>query len=78
MTPAEGGSGEVSEKVQVAGLWRFPPNSRKAHFFPGEEIISLCRGWMFSGPGQGDADSPPSRDDCTVCRRKLDRLRDSQ
>jgi hypothetical protein len=53
--------------------WRFPPNSRKAHFFDEGQIICLCRKWMFAGLTQGDANSPPSRDDCVECRKRLEK-----
>jgi len=56
--------------------WRWPWNSRKAHYFDEGEAISLCGTWMYSGPTQGDASSPATPDDCKACRRKLDKRKE--
>lgn len=58
------------------GGWAFPNSSNraKAHYFPDPTVLqaSLCGKWGYIGhPIQGGADSPPSKDDCTACRKKL-------
>jgi hypothetical protein len=57
--------------------WFFPTAAKKAHF-DGGDGRALCGRWGRIGlggaaPFEGDADSPPSRDDCVVCRRKLEK-----
>lgn len=52
--------------------WRWPANSRKAHYFQAGEITSLCKRWMFAGPT--DPPSAPSPDDCAACTRAVKRL----
>ena len=52
--------------------WRFPLNSRKAHYFLDGESISLCRKWMYTGESEDtNHDSP---DNCAECRRRRARL----
>lgn len=57
--------------------WFWPTSARKAHYDRGDGR-ALCGKWgrinPFGGtaPFQGDASSPPSRDDCVACRRKLE------
>ena len=56
--------------------WFWPTAARKAHFDRGDGR-ALCGKWGrvgFGGaaPIDGDADSPPSKDDCVACRRKLE------
>lgn len=60
--------------VQTEG-WFWPTAAKKAHYDAGDGR-ALCGKWSRFGFGghaefQGDADSPPSRDDCATCRRKL-------
>jgi hypothetical protein len=59
--------------------WFWPTAARKAHYDDGSGI-ALCGKWGRFGlggraPTQGDADSPPSKDDCATCRRKLEAAR---
>lgn len=54
-----------------ASGWGWPSNSRKAHYFNAATSRSLCGKWMFFGALEPD-DAKPSRDDCVVCRRKLE------
>lgn len=61
--------------------WFWPTSARKAHFDRGDGT-ALCGKWKrinpFTGsaaPIDGDANSPPSRDDCVTCRRKLEATR---
>jgi hypothetical protein len=58
--------------------WFWPTQARKAHFDRGDGK-ALCGKWARvnplgggAAPFQGDVDSPPSKDDCVACRRKLD------
>lgn len=58
--------------------WFWPTEARKAHY-DGDDGVSLCGRWgrinPFSGRGaplQGALDSPPSKNDCAACRRKLE------
>jgi len=50
--------------------WGWPMRARKAHWFADNALISLCGRWMYSGPREKSPAS--SKDDCTVCRRKLE------
>ena len=57
-------------------LWKWPPNSRKAHVFS-EDGRSLCRSWLYTGnvvpvKNQRDSDKP-GPDDCVICFRKKKR-----
>ncbi len=56
--------------------WWWPMNSRKAHYI-GPDGRSLCRKWQSWAPvvrlELEAPDSPPSRDDCAACRRKLEK-----
>jgi hypothetical protein len=60
--------------------WFWPTQARKAHF-DGGDGIALCGKWgrlnplnpRASAPLDGDASSPPSKDDCAACRRLLER-----
>lgn len=54
----------MGEKVEDG--WKWPPNSRKAHFFRGS--MSLCHNWMYSGPNTGNQEGG-SPDDCKTCSR---------
>lgn len=57
--------------------WFWPTGARKCHF-DGGDGIALCGKWGrigFGGraaPIEAFADSPPSKDDCAACRRKLE------
>ena len=65
----------MTEKKLGAG-WSHPPNSRKWHYWPEDDIISLCRKWMFAGERTPDeecfAGDPV---ECAQCRRKLTKLK---
>lgn len=50
--------------------WGFPMRARKAHFYVVGSSISLCGGWMFTGPRE-PRNSPASPDDCLACTKKL-------
>lgn len=51
--------------------WGFPINSKKAYYFVNG--MALCNKWMYLGElEQGNNDSP---DNCSVCRKKLERRR---
>lgn len=56
--------------------WAFPGTSRKAHYFRGDGR-SLCRRWGSIGMPDAMFSTEnvmtPSPDDCTVCRRRLDK-----
>lgn len=60
--------------------WFWPTAARKSHF-DGGDGIALCRKWgrinpfdaRMSAPLDGNAASPPSKDDCATCRRALER-----
>lgn len=56
-------------KMMLQAGWGWPAQSRKSHYFPDGEAISLCRKWMYTGPR--DNESFESSDDCAACRRKL-------
>lgn len=60
--------------VKLAEGWGWPWSSRKAHYFEEAAAISVCNKWMFSGERDPDSDTR-SADDCTACRRWLDRAR---
>lgn len=49
--------------------WGFPAESRKAHFFPANEMFSLCRKWGFFA-GRRDDSNHESPDNCAQCMRK--------
>jgi hypothetical protein len=55
--------------------WAFPPGARKAHFFPKGETDSLCGGYGFQmvAEAREPDNGKTSPDDCTPCRRKLDK-----
>lgn len=50
--------------------WGWPGAAGKAHYF--RDSRSLCGRWFFPSD-QLDQDTGPSRDDCTGCRRALDK-----
>lgn len=52
--------------------WTYLINSPKFHYF--RDSVSLCRKWMYSGPDNHlqPEDGKPSKNDCKVCRRKMD------
>ena len=60
----------MTDKQKWQG-WGWPERARKAHYFDGE-IISLCRGWMFSGDMYDNKHD--HTDNCKACRRKLRKL----
>jgi len=49
--------------------WAFPPQSRKAHYFPAGSGESLCRkiGFAFDLPREEGNDGSP--DNCAKCKR---------
>lgn len=49
--------------------WGWPLNANKAHYYPKDDIRSLCGRWLFAG--ERDPDEFPSEDDCSSCRREL-------
>jgi hypothetical protein len=52
--------------------WGFPGTSRKAHYF--RDTRSLCRRWGFyRGNLESEKPGKPSPDDCTTCRKALDK-----
>lgn len=61
--------------VLTAG-WSWPGNATKCHYFPENDLTSLCGKWGFFG-GQRSRDVGRSRDDCAGCRKKLDALAQS-
>lgn len=48
--------------------WAFPLCSRKAHYFPKDESISLCGKVMFTG-GEREDSSHKSPDNCAKCMK---------
>lgn len=60
--------------------WFWPSAARKCHF-DGGDGTALCGKWARINPLNpravatldGDAASPPSKDDCVACRRALER-----
>jgi len=58
----------------MSGAWKWPMNSRKAHYFLDDEIRSLCLGWAYTGPAtqsQGSPADKPGPDDCAKCWRLM-------
>lgn len=56
--------------------WKWPGNSRKAHYFLSGEVISLCGTWWYSGTtckNQNTAMNKPGKYDCTPCWKLLQR-----
>jgi len=63
----------MADEMDKSG-WAWPGCSRKAHYFPAGEAISLCRkvGFVVHIPREeGDDDSS---DNCAECRRRLSAL----
>lgn len=72
----------MSEQEAQREGWGFTAGSRKCHYFtfgvPGlRSSFSLCRKYGLRGAGAplDPDDGKPSRDDCTPCRRALDKRR---
>lgn len=66
----------------MATGWAFPSNARKAHAFDTEArdaATSLCGRWWLPSvlregfEFDGALDSPPTKDDCTACRRAVEK-----
>lgn len=51
--------------------WGWPINSRKAHYFVNG--IALCNCWMFFGELEDDGKT--TKDDCKVCTKKLEKIK---
>lgn len=52
--------------------WGFPGSARKAHYFPADDLVALCKRWMYAGPREPET-GQRSRDDCTACVKALAR-----
>lgn len=70
----------LSSTPAARGKWKWPANSRKAHWFAadpvgvGEEPRSACGKWLYTGPAcetQGSPAEKPCPDDCAPCWRAL-------
>jgi len=52
------------------GVWKWPMNSRKAHWYRDGESRSACRSWLYTGRALDTQDSPedkPGSDECAAC-----------
>lgn len=48
--------------------WAWPGLSRKAHWFPADDLTSLCGRWLFGGIREDDRHTSP--DNCAECKRR--------
>lgn len=58
--------------------WSCPGNAKKWHYF-NNDIVSLCRRWMFAGNTEPGQDEHP--DNCKACQKakgKLDKQESSK
>jgi len=61
----------MTEKVSKG--WGWPSNSKKAHYFPENSIMSLCGKWLYKGKVEEGSDD--SNDNCTTCKKALQKIR---
>ena len=53
--------------------WHRPPGSRKFHYFTEGGTRALCMRYGFAFGAELQPDEGTSKDDCAVCRKKLDK-----
>lgn len=59
---------------QLPAGWAKPATSRTFHYFPKEELRSLCGRWMYGGAQERADDLHDHPENCKTCRTKRDKL----
>lgn len=59
--------------MKVERGWKFPLNTRKAHYFD-DSLISLCGKVMVLSLKGCEDDNHGSKDNCVECRRRQEKI----
>ena len=55
----------------LRGAWKWPVESKKAHWFATGDARSICSKWVYTGPSLPTQETleTPGPDDCAACFR---------